>query len=54
MWDKQYEMQKKYEELIAEITYYFDKAKKPFELDLSIFTDEFNCSVRKLGYRNVK
>lgn len=51
---RQDEVQKKYEELIAEITYYFDKAKRPFELDLSIFTDEFNRLIRKSGYRNVK
>ena len=38
-----------YENLIDEITYYFDEMKNPYDIDFSIFENEFNSCIEELG-----
>lgn len=42
----------KYDDLEAELTYYFDQMKNPIELDLSIFKEEFEAEISNLGIVN--
>lgn len=42
----------KYDDLIAEITYYFDQMKEPIELDLNVFREEFEKDIHDMGISN--
>ena len=43
------EAMKKYDDLVSEITYYFDQMKNPIELDLTIFRDEFEKEINSMS-----
>lgn len=40
-----------YDRLIEEITYYFDQMKEPYEIDFSIFEEEFHNYLDELGIK---
>lgn len=46
------EAMSKYDELVEEITYYFDQMKNPIELDLSVFKEEFEREINSMELSN--
>ena len=46
------EAMSKYDELVAEITYYFDQMKNPIELDLNVFKEEFEREINSMELSN--
>jgi hypothetical protein len=48
--DMTYEQtQEIYNNLVEELTYYFDQMTNPIELDLNIFEEEYNKCIEELG-----